>query len=152
MITLYALQLATELLDLHEHQLSGTKRPWQFPPTGLENARKDEVKFQLEPRVSAGWRGILGPNFGTGRFLAAETRGSFPTVKSLRRFAKPTTNRSFSWFLPPIIAFAGWMLRDVEMGYNHDSNGRSTPPRSWNRLYTRLMAENGNWLAEVKPW
>lgn len=39
------------------------------------------------------------------------------------------------------------------MGYNHDSNGRSDPTsRSWNRLYTRLMAENGNWLVEVKPW
>ncbi len=49
--------------------------------------------------------------------------------------------------------FAGWTLRDVEMGYNHDSNGRSDPTsRSWNRLYTRLMAENGNWLVEVKPW
>ena len=24
--------------------------------------------------------------------------------------------------------------------------------RSWNRLYTRLMAQNGNWLVEVKPW
>ncbi len=34
-----------------------------------------------------------------------------------------------------------------------DSNGRSDPTsRSWNRLYTRLMAENGNWLVEVKPW
>lgn len=41
----------------------------------------------------------------------------------------------------------------MKMGYNHDSNGRSDPTsRSWNRLYTRLMAENGNWLVEVKPW
>lgn len=48
--------------------------------------------------------------------------------------------------------FAGWTLRDIEMGYNHDSNGRSDPTsRSWNRLYARLMAQNGNWLVEVKP-
>ncbi|MBN0437925.1 phospholipase A, partial [Pseudomonas aeruginosa] len=31
--------------------------------------------------------------------------------------------------------------------------GRSDPTsRSWNRLYARLMAQNGNWLVEVKPW
>ena len=67
-----------------------------------ENARKDEVKFQLSLAFPL-WRGILGPN--------------------------------------------------SVLGYNHDSNGRSDPTsRSWNRLYTRLMAENGNWLVEVKPW
>ena len=50
-------------------------------------------------------------------------------------------------------SFAGWTLRDMEFGFNHDSNGRSDPTsRSWNRLYTRLMAQNGNWLVEVKPW
>lgn len=40
------------------------------------------------------------------------------------------------------------------MGFNHDSNGRAVDPtsRSWNRLYTRLMAQNGNWMVEVKPW
>lgn len=49
--------------------------------------------------------------------------------------------------------FAGWTLRDIEVGFNHDSNGRSDPTsRSWNRAYTRLMAQNGNWMAEVKPW
>ena len=48
---------------------------------------------------------------------------------------------------------AGWTLRDVEFGYNHDSNGRSDPTsRSWNRIYSRLMAQNANWLVEVKPW
>ncbi len=50
-------------------------------------------------------------------------------------------------------SFAVWTLRDVEMGYTHDSNGRSIPPpAAGTRLYTRLMAQNGNWLVEVKPW
>jgi len=50
-------------------------------------------------------------------------------------------------------SFAGWTLRDVEVGLNHESNGRSDPTsRSWNRVYTRLMAQNGNFMAEIKPW
>lgn len=41
----------------------------------------------------------------------------------------------------------------METGLNHESNGRSDPTsRSWNRVYARLMAENGNWMVEVKPW
>ena len=89
-----------------------------------ENARKDEVKFQLSLAFPL-WRGIRETNYEPQLFLGFATD----------------------------YRFAGWTLRDVEMGYNHDSNGRSDPTsRSWNRLYTRLMAENGNWLVEVKPW
>ena len=48
--------------------------------------------------------------------------------------------------------FAGWTLRDVEIGVNHQSNGRSDPTsRSWNRGYARLMAQNGNWQVDLKP-
>jgi len=50
-------------------------------------------------------------------------------------------------------SLAGWTLRDVEVGFNHQSNGRSDPTsRSWNRAYARLMAQNGNWQVELKPW
>ena len=50
-------------------------------------------------------------------------------------------------------SFAGWTLRDVEAGLNHQSNGRSDPTsRSWNRAYLRMLAENGNITAEIKPW
>ena len=61
-------------------------------------------------------------------------------------------NRSCSRVLRRDYQLAGWTLRDVEMGYNHDSNGRSDPTSAaGNRLYARLMAQNGNWLVEVKP-
>lgn len=68
-----------------------------------ENARKDEVKFQLSTAFPL-WRGILGPNSVLGASYTQKSGGSFPTVKSLRRFAKPTTNRSFFLVLLPIIA------------------------------------------------
>ncbi len=68
-----------------------------------ENARKDEVKFQLSLAFPL-WRGILGPNSVLGASDRRNPGGSFPTVKSLRRFAKPTTNRSFFLVLLPIIA------------------------------------------------
>ena len=35
--------------------------------------------------------------------------------------------------------FAGWTLREIETGFNHESNGRAEPTsRSWNRVYAVL--------------
>lgn len=49
--------------------------------------------------------------------------------------------------------FAGWTLRDAEVGLNHQSNGRSDPTsRSWNRVYARFMAQKGDWQVNLKPW
>lgn len=116
-----------------------------------ENARKDEVKFQLS------WRFRCGVGFwGQTLYWAPPThRNSWQLSNSDESSPFRETNYEPQLFLgfATDYNFAGWTLRDVEMGYNHDSNGRSDPTsRSWNRLYTRLMAENGNWLVEVKPW
>lgn len=66
-----------------------------------ENARKDEVKFQLSLAFPL-WRGILGENSLLGASYTQNPGGSSPTAKSPRRFAKPTTSRSCSSGLRPI--------------------------------------------------
>ena len=58
-----------------------------------ENARKDEVKFQLSLAFPL-WRGILGPNSVLG---ASYTQKSWWQLS-----VKPTTNRNCSSVLPPI--------------------------------------------------
>ncbi len=94
-----------------------------------------------------------GAELGTGRFLYAEIRWQLSNSKESSPFRETNYEPQLFLGFATDYRFAGWTLRDVEMGYNHDSNGRSDPTsRSWNRLYTRLMAENGNWLVEVKPW
>ncbi len=67
-----------------------------------ENARKDEVKFQLSSGVSAvAWD--FRPELGIGCVLYAKNPGgNCPIAKSLHRFVKPTTNRNCSSVLPPI--------------------------------------------------
>lgn len=48
---------------------------------------------------------------------------------------------------------AGWSLQEVELGLDHQSNGRSNSgSRGWNRGYVRLMAQKGNWQVDLKPW
>lgn len=95
----------------------------------------------------------IRPKFGTRRLLYPEIWWQLSNSEESSPFRETNYEPQLFLGFATDYRFAGWTLRDVEMGYNHDSNGRSDPTsRSWNRLYTRLMAENGNWLVEVKPW
>ena len=115
-------------------------------------AKHDEVKFQLSLAFPL-WRGILGDN----SVLAASYTQSNWWQLSNRGASSPFRETDYQ---PQIFVgwatdytFAGWTLRDIETGLNHQSNGRSEPTsRSWNRVYARLMAQNGNWMVEAKPW
>ncbi|KQN60304.1 phospholipase A [Erwinia sp. E602] len=117
-----------------------------------DKAKHDEVKFQLSLAFPL-WRGILGDN---SVLAASYTQKSFWQLSN-RGASSPFRETDYE---PQIFlgwstdySLGGWTLRDVETGFNHQSNGRSEPTsRSWNRVYARLMAENGNWLVEVKPW
>lgn len=117
-----------------------------------ENARKDEVKFQLSLAFPL-WRGILGDNSLLGASYTQKSWWQLSNSKESAPFRETNYEPQLFLGFATDYQFAGWTLRDIEMGYNHDSNGRSDPTsRSWNRLYARLMAQNGNWLVEVKPW
>ncbi|MFP1863264.1 phospholipase A [Lonsdalea quercina] len=117
-----------------------------------KNARKDEVNFQISLGFPL-WRGILGDNSLLG---ASYTQGSWWQLSN-KSESSPfrETNYEPQIFLGWAMDYslAGWTLRDVEVGFSHQSNGRSDPTsRSWNRAYARLMAQNGNWQVELKPW
>lgn len=117
-----------------------------------ENARKDEVKFQLSLAFPL-WRGILGENSLLGASYTQKSWWQLSNSKESAPFRETNYEPQLFLGFATDYQLADWTLRDVEMGYNHDSNGRSDPTsRSWNRLYARLMAQNGNWLVEVKPW
>lgn len=48
---------------------------------------------------------------------------------------------------------AGWKFKVATFGFTHQSNGRAEPlSRSWNRLESRLVAEQGNLVVAFNPW
>lgn len=77
----------TQTSDLNKEAISSYN--WS------DNARKDEVKFQLSLAFPF-WRGILGPNSVLGASYTQKSRGSSLTAGNPRRSAKPTTSRSCS--------------------------------------------------------
>ncbi len=47
----------------------------------------------------------------------------------------------------------GWKLRLLDIGINHQSNGRSDPySRSWNRIVADIGLERGDWTLMLRPW
>lgn len=116
------------------------------------DAKKNEMKFQISLGFPL-WRDILGENTLLG---ASYTQGSWWQAFNHDQSAPfRETNYEPQVFLGWVTnyEFMGWTIKDVELGANHQSNGRSEPTsRSWNRLYVRMMAQNGNWVAELKPW
>lgn len=117
-----------------------------------DNARKDEVKFQLSLGFPL-WRGILGDNSLLGASYTQKSWWQLSNTGESAPFRETNYEPQLFLGFATNYQLGDWTLRDVELGYNHQSNGRSDPTsRSWNRLYTRLMAQNGNLLVEVKPW
>lgn len=117
-----------------------------------DNARKDEVNFQISLAFPI-WRGIFGDN---SLLAASYTQRSWWQMSNDKE-SSPFRETNYE---PQVFVgwatdyqLGGWTLRDVEVGLNHQSNGKADPTsRSWDRAYVRLMAINGNWKFEIKPW
>lgn len=117
-----------------------------------DDARKDEVKFQLSLafpiiRGIAGDNSVLGMSYTQRAWWQAFNRSASSPFRE--------TNYEPQLFVgwATDYQWGDWTLRDIETGFNHQSNGRSDPTsRSWNRVYARLMAQNGNFQAQIKPW
>jgi len=53
----------------------------------------------------------------------------------------------------PALSFAGLDWRLLNLGYNHQSNGRSDPiSRSWDRVIAELGIERGDFAVLIRPW
>ncbi|WP_279205229.1 phospholipase A [Obesumbacterium proteus] len=117
-----------------------------------DDARKDEVKFQLSLafpiiRGIAGDNSVLGMSYTQRSWWQAFNRSASSPFRETNYEPQLFVGWATDYQL------GDWTLRDIETGFNHQSNGRSDPTsRSWNRVYARLMAQNGNLQAQIKPW
>lgn len=65
------------------------------------------------------------------------------------------TNHEPEIFVRSPVSFSvgKWSLRDIELGFVHESNGRSVPwSRSWNRFYVNMISDYKNFSFSFKPW
>nr|WP_206194048.1 phospholipase A [Serratia microhaemolytica] len=115
-------------------------------------ANKDEVKYQLSLAFPI-WKGIAGKNSLLGASYTQRAWWQLSNTDESAPFRETNYEPQLFIAWATEAAIGGWTLRDVELGFNHQSNGREEPTsRSWDRLYFRLMAQQGDWQVEIKPW
>jgi phospholipase A1 len=126
-------------------------------PHGLELVGRDaldklEVKFQvsIKSRLS---HSIFGQE---GGFYAAYTQMSWWQAynsDSSAPFRETNYEPEFWGSWDTDLEVGGWALRNVDLGFVHQSNGRSAlASRSWNRFYALFVIEKGPYYITVKPW
>lgn len=109
------------------------------------------MKYQLSTAFPL-WRGIAGDSSVLGASYTQRSRWQLSNRGESSPFRETNYEPQLFVGWATDYRFAGWTLRDVEIGVNHQSNGRSDPTsRSWNRGYARLMAQNGNWQVIQAP-
>ncbi|CDL85711.1 putative Phospholipase A(1) [Xenorhabdus szentirmaii DSM 16338] len=88
-----------------------------------DQARKDEVSFQISFGFPL-WQGILGEGSLLGASYTQRSWWQLSNKKESSPFRE--TNYEPQIFLARLTdhEFAGWHLREIEMGFNHQSNGR----------------------------
>ena len=117
-----------------------------------DDALNDEVKFQLSLAFPL-WAGIAGDDSILAVSYTQRSWWQLSNKKESSPFRE--TNYEPQVFVGWLTDYqlGGWTFREIETGFNHESNGRSDPTsRSWNRVYARAMAQNGNWQVDLKPW
>lgn len=93
-----------------------------------ENARKDEVKFQLSLAFPL-WRGILGPNSVLGASYTQKSWWQLSNSKESSPFRETNYEPQLFLGFATDYRFAGWTLRDVRWATTMTLTDVRTPPR-----------------------
>lgn len=117
-----------------------------------EQLQDVEFKFQLSVKFPIA-TGVLGKD---SKLWMAYTQESYWQAYNSKVSAPfRETNYEPEAFITtkPDLSFFGNKLSYLNLGINHQSNGRSDPySRSWNRVYLDFIFERDNTVVSFKPW
>ena len=130
---------------------SPNSSPFQEASTG-EDIQETEVKFQISLKIKL-WQDILGKDMD---LWFGYTQKSF---WQLYNFADSSPFRETN-YEPELLLngrtnfrFLGMNARTMNVGLNHQSNGRSKPfSRGWNRIVGTVGLEKDNFILLLKAW
>ncbi len=126
-------------------------------PNPVDNAQSGkldnvEAKFQLSLKAKV-WQGVFGD---TGDLWVGYTQSSRWQVynsEMSRPFRETNYEPEAMLVFNTHYNIFGWEGRLLDIGVNHQSNGRSDPlSRSWNRVIADVGLERDGWTVSLRPW
>jgi len=133
------------------HNNSPNKEPIQEASPDMD-VQETEVKFQISLKIKL-WQDILGQDLD---LWFGYTQKSF---WQLYNFDDSAPFRETNYEPELLLNFRTnydfrWMeCRTINVGFNHQSNGRSEPlSRSWNRIVGNMGFERGGFTLLLKAW
>lgn len=111
-----------------------------------------EAKFQFSVAFSM-WDNILGNQSWLGFSYTQRVWWQLlsPVISSPFRETNYEPQLFIAWRTQ--LSRWGWQFNQLELGFNHQSNGCAyRTSRSWNRLYARFLAQQGQWHLDLKSW
>lgn len=140
----YALWSYTDSINRDVYQQAGSNIADELGQT--------EAKYQLSLMFPL-WRGILGPRTALSASYTQLALWQAANGDISAPFRETNYEPQLFLVLLPQLEWGGWNFDWLEVGINHQSNGRSEPlSRSWNRLYANVSAEHNRWVISFKPW
>ncbi|MEH6825233.1 MAG: phospholipase A [Motiliproteus sp.] len=111
-----------------------------------------EAKYQLSLMFPL-WRGIFGPRTALSASYTQVALWQAANGDISAPFRETNYEPQLFLVLLPQLKWGGWSFDWLEVGINHQSNGRTEPlSRSWNRIYANLSVERSRWVVNFKPW
>jgi len=126
--------------------------PTQPPLPAPVPYNKSEAEFQLSLKTKGG-ENIFGTHTDLWFGYTQQSQWQVYNSQISRPFRE--TNYQPEMFLTTPVHYElfGLSGRFVDLGFVHQSNGRSNPlSRSWNRVYAQFGFERGNFALLVRPW
>ncbi len=121
--------------------------------TTPNNVDPAEAKYQISFKTKL-WEGLFGRH---GDLWMGYTQQSNWQVYN-KRFSSPFRETDYepelmAVFRTNLDAGAGFKVKMMSLGLNHQSNGRSQPySRSWNRIVGQVGIERGDFALVFRPW
>ena len=118
----------------------------------MSEFKEEEMKFQISLKFPL-WYSPFGIS---GDLYAAYSNQSWWQAYSTdisQPFREVNHEPEVFMRFPTEFDLLGLNIPIIDIGFSHQSNGRSEPlSRSWNRLYANFVFERNNFAMSVKPW
>ncbi len=111
-----------------------------------------EVKYQISLKTKL-WQDVLGHKMDLWFAYTQQSYWQLYNLKESAPFRETNYEPELLLNFRPQMKLLGMDVRTFNVGFNHQSNGRSEPlSRSWNRLVANLGLEKGPFTLVLKSW